>query len=575
MAAGTVATPELGVIMTHTITGTPVVQGLAYANAVWVLRPVLPAPSHEVIAESARPSELARFTEAATAVSDRLFERASRATGEAAEVLVMTASLATDRGWVKDVSARIDSGSPVIDAVVASTEKFIALFEAAGGLMAERTTDLKDVRDRILAHLMGQEEPGIPFRSDPYILLADDLTPADTAGLNPQICRGLVTELGGPTSHTSIIARQLGIPCIVATRALREVPDGVPILVDGSAGSITMGMDPAEAEELVRMDNVRAEAIRAWQGPGRTKDGHPLALLANVADGKAARTAASAGHAEGIGLMRTELAFLDSPLEPGVHAQSLAYGEVFAAFRGRKVVVRTLDAGSDKPLPYVTVEGEPNPALGVRGLRTTGPHPNVMEHQLDALIVAAQEHPDTDVWVMAPMVSTVPEAQWFTSILRQRAADAGVCVKAGVMIEVPSAVIMIDKIMPHVDFVSIGSNDLTQYTMAADRMSPDLAEYADPWQPAPLALIAQTAAAGRKHSVPVGVCGEAAADPVLACVFAGMGVTSLSMAASVIPGVGSTLAQVTLEQCEAAAAAVANAVDAKDARARARQALGL
>ncbi|MCD4557581.1 phosphoenolpyruvate--protein phosphotransferase [Schaalia sp. lx-100] len=561
--------------MSTTINGTPVVQGIAYAPAVWVRRPELPELSDTILPESERSNEIEHFTQCARTVADNLFARAARAQGEAADVLIVTASLATDRAWVKDITARIQSGASAVHAVIASTNKFVAAFEAAGGLMAERTTDLKDVRDRILAHLQGEPEPGIPQRDIPYILLADDLTPADTAGLDPRACVAMVTELGGPTSHTSIIARQLGIPCIVAARQLSLITSESPVLVDAHAGTLTLGVDPAEAEALVQADAKRNQLIHQWQGPGRTRDGHAVQLLANVGDGAAARTAAQSSVAEGVGLLRTELAFLDAPFEPSIHEQVHIYSEVFEVFAGHKVVVRTLDAGSDKPVHYATLDNEPNPALGVRGVRTTGPHPEVLDHQIDALALAAQHNPQTDVWVMAPMVSTIPEAQWFTSLVRERAQAAGVSLRAGIMVEVPSVAVLVDQFMPLVDFVSIGTNDLTQYTMAADRLSADLAEYSDPWQPAPLALIARVARSGQEHHKPVGVCGEAASDPILACVLVGMGVTSLSMAAGAIAGVGAALGQVSLAQCRAAAEAVAGARDAGDARVRARAALGI
>lgn len=561
--------------MTTTINGTPVVQGVAFAPAVWVRRPELPPITNSIIPEEDRAEEIERFTTCARTVADNLFARAARAKGEAAEVLVMTASLATDRGWVKDITKRIKTGVPAIEAVIASTDKFVAAFEAAGGLMAERTTDLKDVRDRVLAHLQGVPEPGIPDLDTPYVLMADDLTPADTAGLDPKVCVALATELGGPTSHTSIIARQLGIPCIVAVRRLGEIESGTRVLVDTHAGTITVGVNPDEAAVLVAADQERAARIRAWKGPATTSDGHRVQLLANVGDGGAARTAAAGGLAEGVGLLRTELAFLDAPFEPTIHEQARIYNEVLGAFEGKKVVVRTLDAGSDKPVPYATLDDEPNPALGVRGLRTSGANPEVLDHQVDALIVSAKENPDTDVWVMAPMVATVPEAEWFTKLVHDRAEAAGITLKAGIMVEVPAVAVLAEQFMPIVDFVSIGTNDLTQYTMAADRMSPHLAEYSDPWQPAPLALIARVAGAGKAVGTPVGVCGEAASDPVLACVLVGMGVTSLSMAAGSIAGVGAALGHVSMDQCRAAAEAVAGARDSADARARAREVLGL
>ncbi len=553
---------------TTIVYGTPVVPGVAWAPAAWTHRPPLPPATAPEVPDNEREDEVTRFEAATQAVADGLFDRASRAEGHASEVLGVTASLATDKAWKKETVRAIRRGIPAIQATMAATEKFVALFEKAGGLMAERTTDLRDVRDRAIAHLQGQPEPGIPVVDHPVVLLADDLSPADTAGLNPAHYVAIATEVGGPTSHTSIIARQLGIPCIVAARELSTIPEGAPVLLDAHAGSLTLGVPEAEARTAVEDDARRVALIREWRGPGRTADGVPQQLLANVQDGATAE-AGAAGQAEGVGLFRTELLFLGTPTEPDVQTQAAAYEPVFAAFPHSKVVVRTLDAGSDKPVPFATLSEEFNPALGVRGIRTTGHNPELLPRQLDAIAEAATRQSGTDVWVMAPMVSTIPEAEWFVDLVHDRG------LKAGIMIEVPSAVILIDQFLDIVDFVSIGTNDLTQYTMAADRMSPHLAEYTDPWQPAVLALINRTAQAGVRLGKPVGICGEAAADPLLAAAMTGMGVTSLSMATNAIPAVGAQLSQVTRAQCEAAAAAIVGSRDAGDARARARKTLGV
>lgn len=548
------------------IFGTPVVAGVAYAPAAWTRRPPLPPDHAPELAAQAREGEVARFEQAARAVSEGLWARSERAGGHAADVLAVTASLATDKAFRRDVEGRIRRGTPPVQATIQATEKFVTLFEKAGGLMAERTTDLRDVRDRILAHLAGRPEPGIPQVDHPVVLLADDLSPADTAGLDPTSYVAIVTEGGGPTSHTSIIARQLGIPAIVAARELGQVREGTPVLVDGRAGSIRTGVDPEHARAQVATDQERRTRIRAWRGPGHLADHTPIPLLANVQDGQGA-TAAASGQAEGVGLFRTELCFLGTPTEPTVESQIHTYEPVLAAFEGHKVVVRTLDSGSDKPVPFATLDKEANPALGVRGIRTTGINRDLLLHQLDAIAAAAHTHPATDCWVMAPMISTLPEAEWFAGLVRRRH------LKAGIMIEVPAAAILADQFLTLVDFVSLGTNDLTQYTMAADRTSPHLAEYTDPWQPAVLTLIHHTAQAGTRLHKPVGVCGEAAADPLLACVLVGMGITTLSMATNAIPAVGAELATVTLTQCQAAAHAVLRARDPGDARNKAHSAL--
>ncbi|MDU4569047.1 phosphoenolpyruvate--protein phosphotransferase [Corynebacterium sp.] len=528
-----------------TIKGTGVVAGVAYAEAVWVRpRPALPTEG-SIDPEQASESEYNRFLAAVDTVANRLEKRAAAAEGQAAEVLTATAGMVKDRGWHKTVRKNIRTGRNAEFATVGATDKFVTMFEAAGGVMAERTTDLKDVRDRVIAELRGEDEPGLPLVDGEAVLFADDLAPADTATLDTKHIKALVTELGGPTSHTAIIARQLDIPCIVAVGAsLGDIESGTLVFVDGAVGTVTCGADAETSTKAVAEYRERAARVAQWRGPAKTKDGHSVQLLANVADGNAARIA-SESQAEGIGLYRTELSFLSASEEPSVEEQAKIYGKVFKAFPESKVVVRTLDAGSDKPISYATLSSEENPALGVRGLRIARDNEALLTRQLDAIAQAAEARDDkASTWVMAPMVATSTEAQWFANLCRERGLTAGA------MIEVPAAALMADKIMPHLDFVSIGTNDLTQYTMAADRLSPQLAYLTDPWQPAVLRLIQHTCIVGQANNVAVGVCGEAAADPMLACVLTGLGVNSLSAASTAVAGVGAQLAEITLEQCQ-------------------------
>ena len=549
-----------------TVKGTGVVAGVAYAEAVWVRpRPDLPTEG-SIDQEASSEAEYDRFLEAVDIVASRLENRAAAAEGQASEVLTATAGMVKDRGWHKAVRKNIRSGKNAEFATVGATDKFVTMFEAAGGVMAERTTDLKDVRDRVIAQLRGEQEPGLPMVEGQAVLFADDLAPADTATLDTAHIRALVTELGGPTSHTAIIARQLDIPCIVAVgNKLREIESGTLVFVDGALGTVTLGADEEESTKAVAEYRERAARVAEWTGPAQTKDGHRVQLLANVADGNAARIA-SDSQAEGIGLYRTELSFLSASEEPSVDEQAKIYRKVFNAYPDSKVVVRTLDAGSDKPISYATLSSEENPALGVRGLRIARDNESLLTRQLDAIAQAAESRGEAaETWVMAPMVATSKEAQWFAELCRERGLTAGA------MIEVPAAALMADKIMPHLDFVSIGTNDLTQYTMAADRLSPQLAYLTDPWQPAVLRLIQHTCIAGHEYNVPVGVCGEAAADPLLACVLTGLGVNSLSAASTAVAGVGAQLAELTFDQCQQLADAALNSEGPSAARAAAME----
>ena len=547
-----------------TRTGTPVVPGVAVGP---VIRPAAGVDLSRVeeLASAGSDRESERFTAAVSVVAERLQGRADAAVGVAKEVLVAQVGLVSDKGLRKTVDKAIAAGTSAEAATVAAVEKFALMFEQLGGLMAERTTDLRDLGSRVVAELQGLPEPGIPRPDEPSVLVAADLAPADTAGLDPHRVIALVTSLGGPTSHTAIIARQLSIPCIVAAD-VDDLPVGTIVLVNGATGEIVIDPDEAEADSLVEADRRTRKAAEAWRGPGSTADGLPVAIYANVHDGKSAQ-AASQGPSEGVGLFRSELAFLGREDEPGVDEQADLYAEVFSAFGERKVVIRTLDAGSDKPMAFATLPDEPNPALGVRGLRLSWSNPGLLSRQLDAIATAAART-RTSPWVMAPMVATSAEAESFAAQIRDRGLTPGV------MVEVPAAALLAHRLLEHVDFLSIGTNDLSQYTMAADRLSGELAGLTDSWQPAVLHLIAITAAAGKQVGKPVGVCGEAAADPLLACVLAGVGVTSLSMATSAIGAVGASLLTVTSGQCAAAAEAALSAAGPIEARAGAAAALG-
>ncbi len=292
-----------------------------------------------------------------------------------------------------------------------------------------------------------------------------------------------MTAEGGPTSHTAILARALGIPAVVSCPEVLAIAEGTVLVLDGATGTIDAAPDEATVTEARDRAARAAARNRRWDGPGATADGHRIKLLANIGDAAGAQAAAAAG-AEGVGLFRTEFLFLDRADEPSESEQTESYAAVFGAFgEGTKIVVRTLDAGADKPLPFLDQGEEANPALGVRGLRIGLAQPEVLDKQLRAIAAAARST-KADVWVMAPMVAVLSEAQAFD----RHAREAGLRT-TGVMIEIPAAALSAREMLGAVDFVSIGTNDLAQYTLAADRMSGPLAALNDPWQPALLRLI--------------------------------------------------------------------------------------
>ncbi len=542
------------------IVGVGVSPGRAVGPLVHMPEPVAEPPADAGLPAGTDPdTEAARIATAAEAVKVDLDARAARATGDSAAVLEATALMAADPTLVQAAQAKVANGTAAERAVWEAADEVAATLTSLGGYMAERARDVADVRNRIVAELTGQPAPGVPTRDEPFVLAARDLAPADTATLDPATCAALVTEEGGPTSHTAILARALGVPAVVAARGILDVPEGTLVLVDGSAGIIQT--DPSE-DQITKV-KLAAQRTRTFEGHGRTSDGQPVALLANVGDTKGVAAAVEVG-AEGVGLFRTEFCFLGHDTAPTIDEQVAAYRAVLSAFSGKKVVVRTLDAGADKPLPFLNLHEEANPALGVRGIRTVAHSERVLADQLTAIATAAQAE-QAEVWVMAPMIATADETADFVD----RCHAAGLQT-AGVMVEVPSAALQASNILATAAFASIGTNDLGQYTMAADRLLGELATLNDPWQPAVLQLVKFTCEAGMQLNKPVGVCGEAAADPALACVLTGLGVSSLSMTPRAIPDVAEVLRATTFEHCQHLAEVAVAARTAAEGRAAVR-----
>lgn len=494
-------------------------------------------------------------------VADRLRRESERAPSVLGGVLAATAEMAADPALRAKVLSRMDDGDGAVGAITIVVAEFAAMFEQAGGYLAERVTDLRSVRDRVIAEVVGLPAPGVPHLTEPSVVVALDLAPADTAALDLSMVLAIVTEQGGPTGHTAIIARQLGLPCVVQTAGATELADGVVVAVDASAGIVTV--EPGD--ELRREFDQRRRLEQSFASdvaPGASSDGAPVGLLANI--GTAADAARLTDTAvEGVGLFRTEVLFLDRVTAPTVEEQSAVYAKVLRSLAGRKVVVRTLDAGADKPLAFAHQSDEPNPALGVRGYRLVRTMAELLDTQLEALARAERET-GIKAWVMAPMIATPAEARDFATAARAKGLTM-----VGVMVEIPAAALRATEILAEVDFVSLGTNDLAQYTMATDRTLGELGDLLDPWQPAVLDLVALTAQAGRDLGKPVGVCGESASDPLLALVLAGFGATTLSMSASAVPAVRFSLRRHTMHQLQAIAAAARAAGNAPDARAAA------
>jgi len=540
-----------------------IIKGVGIGRGVAVGKVIRMAPPLEEPADVRRDASVSaveeneRVTKAMAKVNAELNHKAEQAANgdegakQAAPILQAIAMFASDPSLAENIKNLVNGGKTGERAVLEGFAQVEEMFKMIGGYQAERAADLHDVGQRVIAELRGVAAPGVPESDDPFVLVAEDLSPADTSTLDLTKTLAIVTSQGGPTSHTAILARARGIVSVVSAAEAADLKDGEQVIVNAAKGEVVT--EPTD-EEIKQAEAAKEHAAKAKELRGQasgTKDGHLVPLLANLGKPADAKTALEYG-AEGVGLFRSEFLFIGNSEPPSVEEQTKAYTELLSQFPGKKVVIRMLDAGADKPLPFLTPEDEPNPALGLRGLRTLREHKEVLEGQLKAL-AAADAQTDADLWVMAPMVADEYEADYFVKLGKSFGLK-----KVGAMAEVPSIALMADKVAEVADFVSIGTNDLTQYTMAADRTLGSVAGYQTAWHPAVLRAIKLICDAGNAKGMPVGVCGEAAADPDLAVVLTGLGVNSLSMTPVALDDVRAQLAEVTFEEAQAKAKAALN-----------------
>jgi multiphosphoryl transfer protein len=425
------------------------------------------------------------------------------------------------------------------DATAAVAAQYRALDDE---YMRARAEDLTGVARQVVAALTGG---GAATLSGAGIVVAPELTPADTASLDRTLVLGIATAAGSPTSHSAILARSLGIPAAVGLgEPLLEVPEGTELLLDGDAG--TVEVEPADElvadyeRQAVERERSARRARHAAAEPAETRDGRRIEVVANIGSPEDVPAAIENG-AEGVGLLRSEFLFLDRDSMPSEDEQYEAYTLIAERLEGRPLILRTLDVGADKPLPYLPQRPEANPFLGVRGVRLTLEQPELLETQLRAALRTAADHP---LKVMFPMVATLDEYRRARGVLDGVRAGTSVELEVGVMIEVPAAALAAEQFAPEVDFFSLGTNDLTQYTMAAERGNAAVAGLADGLHPAVLRLIRTVAEAADRHGVWAGVCGELAADPEAVPVLVGLGVTELSANAPAIPAVKQAVREV-------------------------------
>jgi len=476
----------------------------------------------------------------------------------AKEVLEAQSLMARDPDLIEKIKNTMgDSKKSARNVLNSTLEEFKNNLLSLGDYFAERVADIDEIKKLTLNNIFGIEQIDLKINSN-SIVVADDLSPADTASMNLNYVKGLVVAKGGPTSHTAIVARNLGIPAIVGCKDIEDLKNGVEVLINGRNGVVIENPDKNLVTQEINKENEFKAKFKSVSGPGKLKDNTAINLLANCGNIEDAKKAII-NDAEGIGLFRTELLYLNQAHAPSISEQVKVYSEIFEIFQGKKVIIRTLDAGSDKPVPFLNSDKEENPALGVRGWRLIREFSSVIKDQIKAISIA-QESGKCDVWVMAPMIDTADEALEFSNLAKENGIK-----KIGVMIETPAAAMVSDQIFEIVDFASFGTNDLTQYVMAADRLDSRLSDLTNSWHPAVLRTI--EIVGKNAQGKPLGVCGEAAADPLLAAVLIGLGVNSLSMASNSIAEVKSFIANQDLEKCQNVAKEILktkNAIEAKE-----------
>ena len=494
--------------------------------------------------------ERARFSAAVREAGAQLHALKEQAQSQAqAHILGVHLALLDDPDLLELTEGALAAGKSAAWAWQEAFSRHAASLEKLDNpILRERAADLRDVGRRLLAALTGAHATTIAL-PESAIVIAREVTPSDLASFGRGLL-GLCTTGGGTTSHVAILARAAGIPAICGIdEAALALPDGTRVIIDGTRGLVRVDPDAGallEARERIARESTRREAERAGaHAEARTRDGHRVEVAANIKDLDEARAAIAAG-AEGVGLLRTEFMFQDRADAPSEDEQAQAYRGIAEVLgKGRPLVIRTLDVGGDKPLPYLPLPKEENPFLGVRGLRVSLAHPELFCAQLRAIIRAA---PVGDVHVMFPMVAGLEELRAARKLLAE--LPGANAVKVGVMIEVPSAALLAEQLAREVDFFSIGTNDLTQYTLAMDRGNAKLARQADALHPAVLRLIAMTVAGAHQHQRWVGVCGGLASDPLAAPVLVGLGVDELSVSVPAVATLKAALARWSLAECK-------------------------
>ena len=509
---------------------------------VLVVKPAMPLPAWTKSTKT-QEQELSELRSAIDFVSGTLDELGAKAGGTSAEIFEALKMLLEDEELFEVASANIKDGWSAAAAIGKAVDEFSELL---GGdpTFEERVADFQDLSKRVQARIAGIEMALSIPATGRIVLVGEDFSPADTAQFTAAVV-GVITYKGGPTSHTAIICRSKSIAAVVSCPDATKLESGDRVLVDPVGDRVVVSDDESLATKSIDFVAISDEPL--------------IPVRANIGSLEDA-LAASQTRANGVGLFRTELLYLSAKTEPTLEEQVASYTEILIAAPKGPIVVRTIDAGSDKPVPFLNMPEEENPSLGVRGFRLIQDHRPFIEGQLKAL-EEARIASGREVWVMAPMIATAEEAKEFSDLARS-IGDY----KVGIMVETPSIALIVEQLGGIVDFVSVGTNDLSQYLFAADRMNPSLGALLNHWQPALIKSLARIASGASSAGISSGVCGESASDPAFAVVLAGLGIESVSVSKSQVTAVHNALSSVSLSDAKEIAHQVLTQTTAEDAK---------